>query len=145
VGGTTVALRAAAIANDLANGIGVPTYFLINLGANDVGDASWATITEAGWTVGLTAIVDAMHAKAPNAHIYIMRPWRQGYDARCDSLAAWINDVVTSRSSFCHLGPDERVFLKGADDGATMTADGTHPNHAGYVETAAQWKTALGL
>jgi lysophospholipase L1-like esterase len=113
---------------------------LFNLGANDL----LAMPAEATWESNAEYILDAFHVKWPLAQVYLMRPWRRGYNSEADTLAGWIGTVVAARPTFAHLGPDERVFLKGADDGATYTSDGVHPNAAGYVLTAAQWQTVLG-
>lgn len=142
-GGYTIALWRDAIDAQLllSQYTGTPNYILWNLGANDVG----ALPLEAAWKADAQYIIDAFHARWPSAHIYFMRPWRRSYLTECNTVAGWYGDLVTSNSTFCHLGPDERVFLEGGDDGATYTGDGTHPNHAGYLLTAAQWKTILGL
>jgi hypothetical protein len=39
---------------------------------------------------------------------------------------------------------DERVWLEGGDDGATMTTDGVHYSSAGQTACAAAWQTVLG-
>jgi lysophospholipase L1-like esterase len=113
---------------------------LINFGAAEV----QAMPTQANFEADMTYIADAIHVKWPTAQVYIMRPWRRGEDADSDTLATWIGNVVASRSTFVHLGPDERVFLENGDNGVTYTSDGVHPNVAGYELTATQWRTVLG-
>ncbi len=140
VGGTTVALRAAAIATDLAAAVGNPQYILCNLGANDVS----ALPAEATWEANYQTIINAMHTRWAAAKIYLMRPWRRSYAAECNSLAAWIAVLVSNNPGLVYAGPDERAFLENGDDGVTYTGDGIHPNTAGYVLTASQWRTALG-
>ena len=109
-------------------------------GANDANDG----VTEATWKANYGYILDAIHAKWPNALLYVMRPWTRGYNAECDLFAAWIGDLVTARAGWAFLGPDERDFLENGDDGVTYTSDGTHPNTAGYALTAAQWQAVMG-
>lgn len=140
-GGRTTATAKAAVDAELAAKDGTPDYILYNLGANDV----TAMPVQATWETNTAYILDAMHAKWPLAHIYLMRVWVQGQATNCNTLATWQDNVLASRSAWAHAGPDERIFLENGDNGATYTADGIHPNHAGYVLTAAQWKTALGL
>lgn len=142
VPGATVASRAATIAADIsALGFVQNMRFIpLNLGANDVG----AIPAEATWKANLATILDAMNAQWPDAKVYVMRPWRRGYATECDSLATWIASVVSTRSTWAFVGPDERVFLENGDNGVTYTSDGIHPNTAGYALTAAQWKTVLG-
>lgn len=140
--GATVASRAATIAADIAamGYVATMKQILVNLGANDVG----ALPAEAAWEANLATILDAMNAAWPAAKVYVMRPWRRGYAAECDTVATRIGHVLATRGAWAFVGPDERVFLENGDDGATYTVDGIHPNAAGYALTAAQWKTALG-
>ncbi len=112
---------------------------LLNWGANDVGSLP----AEATWEADYLAIIDKVHAKAPNAKVYLMRPWRRGYDAEAATLHGWIDTIVAARA-FTYVGPDEAVWMKGADNGAAMTTDGIHYSTAGQAECAAQWKTVLG-
>lgn len=116
-------------------------YVLMNFGANDV----TALPSEATWTNNLTTFVEELHTYNPTAKIYIMRPWRRNYLTECNSLATWIGNVVTAHSAYCFVGPDERVFLEGGDDGASYTIDGTHPNSAGYTLTAQEWQAVMGF
>jgi lysophospholipase L1-like esterase len=141
--GYTVSTMAALIDADLAATTFTPRYVLANLGANDVTDTPWAAITEAGWKANYQYIFSAIKAKWPAVKIYIMRPWRRTFNARCDTLATWIADLVTSNPGTCYLGPDERVFLEAGDDGATWTSDGIHPTTAGYALTGQQWYNVL--
>jgi lysophospholipase L1-like esterase len=139
-GGKTVALCAAEIDAELATRTDVPDHVLINLGANDADDG----VTEGDWKTGYAYILDAVHAKWPNANIYLMRPWRRDNDAVCDDFATWIADIIADgRSSWAFEGPDERVFLENGDNGTTYTTDGTHPTAAGYTLTAEQWVSVI--
>jgi len=101
------------------------------------------TADEATWTANYLAIIDKVHAKAPNALVYLMRPWMVGYDARAAVLHGWIDTIVAARA-FTRVGPDEAVWVKGSDNGATMTLDGVHYSAAGNTEAAIQWQTVLG-
>lgn len=114
---------------------------LLNLGVNDI---LTGLPTEATWIANYQTILDAIHTKWPAVRVGLMLPWLRGYDADSDTVAARIATVQASRSTFTFIGPDERVWLKGADNGTTMTTDGIHYSTAGKAECAAQWKTALG-
>lgn len=138
--GWTVADVAAGIDAALAARSGNPEFVLINLGANDAA----AMPAEADYKTNYLYILDAIHVKYASAQIYLMRTWRRGLGTESNTLAGWIADIVSSRSSFVHLGPDERVFLENGDDGVTYTAEGVHPNAAGYTLTARQWRYAMG-
>jgi len=115
------------------------TDVLVNLGANDV----ISLPIEGTWKANMAYLLDAFHAKWPAARVFVIRPWKRDEAADCNTLATWISDLVSARSRWAFLGPDERTFLEGGDDGATYTSDGTHPNGSGYVLTAQQWKTVL--
>jgi lysophospholipase L1-like esterase len=118
-----------------------PRYILINFGANDL---NAAIPLEATWKADLAAMLDALHTKYAGASIYVARAWTQGHDADADTLAGWTATVVAARA-WAGLGIDERVVLKGSDDGATMTSDGTHPTAAGEAATAAAWRVVMGV
>jgi len=125
---------------------------LINYGVNDIYyptgygglPSGIANLDQTQWKANLTAMLDAIHAKWPAAAVYVTRPWVRGFDSDCNTLAGWISDVVATRATFAAVGDDERVWLKGADNGATMTSDGLHYSVAGNTEKAAQMKTLLG-
>lgn len=138
-GGHTVAQMQALIDADLLGLHQNPAHILCNLGAND----SSPLPVEATWKANYLYIADAMHTKWPNALIYIAKAWVQGRDAACDTLATWTDDIVASRA-FLRAGHDERVWLEGGDNGATMTSDGVHYSVAGSAECAAQWQDILG-
>lgn len=113
-----------------------PDCALVNFGANDV----TALPAEATWKDNLRTYVETLHAKWASTPIFIMRPWSQDEDADCDTLAGWIADVV-AEYEYANLGPDERVFLKGADNGtaAMLPPNGIHPNGWGSRLTALEW------
>lgn len=120
---------------------------LLNFGVNDLASVSGFETTEgrALWRSQWVAMFDAVHARFANARIWVMRPWSAlGADASYDVMAGDIATAVADRSSYTFVGPDERVWLKGGDDGATMTLDGVHYSAAGSSECAAQWATTLG-
>lgn len=143
VAGTTVATTAAAIVATLASmpsqSSAIHLKVLINFGANDVG----SMLSEAVWEANYQTILDAAKAKWPSASIYLMRPWRQGFNTECDTLATRIGHLVAAHPTYVFVGPDERIWLKGSDDGATMTSDGIHYTAAGLAEAAVQWAAVL--
>ena len=126
---------------DMAQSYFNPDFVLLNIGANDVA----AIPAQSTWEANLATCLDAWHTRYPKAHIYITRPWRQTYDAQCNLLAGYIDNVIATRSEFAHLGVDERIFLKGSDNGATYTSDGIHPNHLGHVLSANEWRKLLNV
>lgn len=142
-GGANVAtLRAGVDAAIAARSTAIaPTYILINAGVNDASSLP----VEATWKTNYTYILDAFHTQWPIAKIYCMRVWSRGNTTNCNTLASWLADVISTRDSFTFVGPDERVFLENGDNGVTYTTDGIHPNRPGYILTANQWKTSLGL
>lgn len=148
VAGKTVATLKSSI-DDYISGHSINAWvdkniFLINLGANDVGGA----LDEATWKANYQYIIDAILAKWPYAKIYIAKPWRRGYATECNTLAGWIDNLITSNAitypGQVFLGHDEQGWLEGGDNGATMTTDGIHYSTAGHAECASQWLTILG-
>lgn len=118
-----------------------PEFMLLNLGANDVVSLP----TSAQWKGYMREIFRAVHGKWGSCPIYLMDTWRRTYATESNTLATWRSELrAESEFSYVRQGPDERVFLENGDDGVTYTADGIHPNAAGYVLTAGQWKTAAG-
>lgn len=142
-GSTTVALMQDAVDADLAlMGTPAPTYILLNLGVNDI---ALGLPAEGAWNADLAYILDAFHTKWPSARVYVVKPWYRAGAASCDTVAARIDAVLATRSSWAFVGHDERVWLEGGDDGATMTTDGVHYSSVGAAECARQWRTILGL
>ena len=141
-GGITVALMQDEIDVDLAAATGTPEFVLINLGTNDAGSLP----IEATWKADYAYILDAIHTKWATAKVYCMRVWNKNHEADCDTMATWLAAIIAPRSAWCYVGPDERVFLKGSDNGVSLTipADGVHPNPAGYQVTADQWRLSMG-
>ena len=141
VGATTVDYWRTNIDASIAGQKDNHVIALVSLGVNDF--ATFDTVPAATWIAQYQYILDAIKARWPTVEIYIMRPWKRDNDAHADEAASRINTIVGSRS-FTHLGPDERIWLKGSDNGATNTYDGVHYSAAGEAACAAQWKTVLG-
>lgn len=142
--GSTVAIMQDAIDADLAAmaAAPAPTHILVNLGVNDVAGGLPA---EAGWNADLEYILDAFHTKWPSAKVYVVKPWYRGGLVGCNTVAGRIDTVLSTRSAWAFVGHDERVWMEGGDDGATMTHDGVHVSVAGAAECARQWRTILGI
>lgn len=138
-GGWTVANVKSYVETNLSSETINVSKILINLGANDVSTLP----TEELWKSNLTSIIDAFREKWPNVKLYIAKAWRRNYATECNSLASWIDDVVSSYSANVYLGHDERIWLEGGDDGATMTSDGTHYSPSGVAEVDDQWLSVL--
>lgn len=136
---TTAAFWAANIGATLATEKDNHVIVLYNIGVNDFGSG-----VEAQWIADVLTVADAVKARWPDAVFYIMRPWKRGFNTTADTYAGWIDQIVAART-FIILGPDERVWLKGSDDGATITTDGIHYSAAGETECAVQWQTVLGF
>jgi len=139
IGGTTSVTWRTAIDSWLETRAGSPLAIFYNLGVNDLAPGT----SEATYKSNTLYILDAFHATFPAALIYVARVWQRGYDTQSDTMAGWLDYCIAQRPSFCRAGPDERVWVKGSDDGATMTADGVHYSAAGLVEAANQWKAFL--
>lgn len=139
MGGRTTALAAGDIASWLALPAQStpPTWVLYNIGANDVTGVRDLSITEGDWETNTGAILDAMHTKWPGAKIRLMRVARPLFATEANTLAAWQDVVLSTRSSFAAAGPDERTFLPGHME------DDAHPNATGYSLTAAQWQALI--
>jgi hypothetical protein len=110
-----------------------------------VNEINYSGYVGAEYQAALERVLDALHAKYPQAAVYVARPWRRGATLveATNDWATRIAAVVAARA-WAHLGHDERVWLEGGDDGATMSSDGVHYSAAGITECANQWKTVLG-
>ncbi len=79
-----------------------------------------------------------MHARYPNAKIYLSYPWRVGYDAISATMHAWVDNVIAAHAPYAYAGVDEAITIKGDDNGATgtdiATGAGVH-----YSEIGVQW------
>ncbi len=142
VGGYNVSALKSSIDTYLlehTNGANITgNVFLINLGANDVS----ALPEEATLKADYIYIIDAILAQYPLATIYLVKPWKRDHDAFCDIFAGWIDDIVGLYLGNVLVGHDERIWMKGVDNGVTMS-DGTHYSTAGQTECAAQWYAIL--
>jgi hypothetical protein len=117
---------------------GTPDYILCNLGVNDYAQSKTYDSVRVSWEY----VVEAFHAKWPNAVIFLMRVW--GWEG---SAASWppnlAIDYIVDTYSYVYAGPDEGVWLRGSDEGATMTYDAIHYSEAGQAECAVQWRNIL--
>ena len=127
------------IDSELAAATETPNCILVNLGVNDTG-ATAPQLEAAVWQENYAHILDAFHAKWPNALVYCARVWSR-YDNGQRTLLndTWIPAVLSSRSTWAFLGIDERDFLENGDNGTTYTTDGIHPNDFGYLLTWDKW------
>ncbi len=132
VSGATAAYWAANLPGVLASYSGTPTHILVNLGIN----------SEASFEADYATVLDLFHAKWPSAKVYLTHVWGRGYDRT--AVNASIDTVRAARSAWAFDGDDERVWLEGGDDGATMTIDGVHYSTAGQAAKAAAVKAAMG-
>lgn len=139
VSGASIASTAADISGILGGVVLYHPIVMINLGVNGM-----PSQVEANAKNDMQIIIDAVKGKWPSVIIYISKPWKRGYDEESDTLADWIDDIVAANSGVCFVADNESVWLKGADDGATMTSDGVHYSAAGKVEKASQMLTVLG-
>lgn len=117
-----------------------PNYIFINIGVND-----YAVTSEADFKTYMLYVIDALHTKWPSAPIYMAKTWKRGLGGWPDTFAGYVDDIIAARPGVVQLGHDERVWLEGGDDGATMTIDGRHYSDAGLAECASQWRTILGI
>lgn len=140
ISGATVASIKTYVDANLAAETFTAHKIVINLGANDVGSLP----AEATWKANLTSIINSFRAKW-NCDIYISRVWRRNFASACDTVAGWIEDVVATYQSGVYVADDERDWLEGGDDGATMTTDGIHYSAAGQTEKVNQMKAVFGI
>jgi lysophospholipase L1-like esterase len=144
VGGATLAdMAATVVADTAAINTDEVQWVFANIGANDAGNLVLGPADQATWEANLGHVLDTFHSRWPASRAYVMRPWTRNDPADCDLLAGWIANVVSARSTWARLGPDERIFLENGDNGVTYTADGVHPNVAGYALTAQEWQAVM--
>lgn len=116
-------------------------FILINVGVNDIGVTS-----QASFEASLGSLLDKIHAAWPTTRILVARVWKRGFDSQCDTMDnTWIPNVLATRGSFAAVGIDERVTIKGGDNGATNTTDGVHYSAAGNTAVALAWQSSMGL
>ena len=140
--GLTVTIWRGTVQAQINAAIGKPDVILINVGVND--SYVIAFFKEQDWRHNYKFIIDLLRKKYGSIPIYLMRVWGRATPADCTTLDTWISYLVAKDINL-HLGPDERIFLENGDNGVTYTADGVHPNAAGYQLTADQWRTVLGF
>jgi lysophospholipase L1-like esterase len=119
-----------------------PVAFLVNIGVNDI---NGGLQPQAQFEAEYADVIETINAAYPDAQIYLARPWYRDFETESDTIAGWIANVQAAHPAYTVLGPDARVWAKGADNGATMTTDGVHYTAAGQTENAAQWRTVLGF
>jgi len=139
VSGISIAGYAAIVGSMLGDVKINQQYVLIDLGVNNISNQ-----IEGNVKADMATIIDAIVLKWPAIKIYITKPWMRGQDAAATTLAGWLDDVIALYPGICFSADNENTWLKGADDGATMTIDGVHYSTAGNTEKINRMKTALG-
>lgn len=118
----------------------VLSFVLINIGANDT------ATSQANFELYLADVLDKVHAKWPSTTILVWKIWRRDAEAQMNLIDdTYIPNVLASRpwaTSPSEL--DERIYLKGSDNGASETTDGIHPTTLGFQLWAAAAKAAMG-
>lgn len=138
--GATVANWRTVIDAHIASANITPAHVLINLGVNDF---NAGLPNQTTWQNDYIWLIDRMHYYWPHALIHITTPWKLNFDASSDTLAGWIQNVITARSTFTVPLDDERVWFK--PNHATYSSDGVHyflP--AGQTAGAAAKQSAMG-
>lgn len=142
LGGQKMAYLAANVDSWLAGATRPGEWALIDMGVNDM---ALPATSQASYEADLAYVLDKIHAAWPLTKILVAKPWQRGYDTAANSMAGWIDNVLATRGPWAAVGHDERVWLKGADNGATMTYDGVHYSAAGNTEVVAQWQALMGF
>ena len=138
-GGKTTAQTLADFPAFAAAQTQAPDVVLINLGTNDLDLLGTGVLTRAEWKTSTAGLLDAIHTEWPSAKVYCMRVIYTLYPTEQDNMAdVDLPDVLSTRSSWAFVGPDERDFLPG------FLTDQKHPNVEGYHLTALQWQSILG-
>lgn len=122
-----------------------PYFFaLLDLGVNDFPSIpDIPTVQDkATFKAAYISILDQLNTLRPGILVFCAYPWARTFDIQADIVAGWIAECIAVRS-FARVGHDERIWLKGNDDGATMTTDGTHYSVAGESEIIVQWQSKL--
>ncbi len=112
----------------------------MNIGVNDI----IAGTSQASFEADLAYTLDAMHTAWPYCKVGVSKVWLRNYDAQANTMAGWIDNVLATRSAWVTVSDDERVWMKGADNGAAMTLDGIHCSIAGDAERVNQLKAWMG-
>lgn len=140
VSGSTAANWATWITAEMLKANGAAPAVLINLGVNDWNSA---LPDETTWKADMTTVLHAIHARMPSSEIYIMYPWDVGHDSDAATVHTWIDDLIAADPSYVNAGPDEAVWLKAGDNGATNTSDGKHYSAAGQTACSTAWQAVL--
>lgn len=141
VGGWTVANALADLPVALSAAMDVPRYVLIDLGVNEANDNPLPS--EAVWESDYSNLLDQIHAKWPDALVYVAKVWRGdsggAYIANCSTINGWIDTVIADgRAGWCSVAFDEANWLP------SWSLDLVHPDSriGGYAEMARQWYLA---
>lgn len=140
VGGLDNSELEARTAADIAGMTVAPDEILINMGANDLG----AGLNIAAWKASYINVITAYHTAFPNANIRLVKVWSRDTGTQAAGMVLQHAAIDEMYASYTWLKPGiNEIFLEGGDNGVTYTADGVHPNHAGYELTAAAWKSLI--
>jgi lysophospholipase L1-like esterase len=142
LGGMNVGQLANMVTNRLISlpRVVTPEFICVNMGANDC-----ATTVDTAFTNNYATVLDRLHEKFPAAKVYVVGIWVRPGCVNQAAIRGCATTLISQRSEWCFAGPDESVYLENGDGGASLMHDGTHPNHAGYIKTAEQWRAVLGL
>lgn len=142
--GATVATAKANIDARLSVTTSGADVININLGANNIRNGG-SSMDEASVKSDYRYILNAHHAKWPNAQVYISKPWRRTYETNANTFAGWVDDLIAEEATWRKLGDDERDWLDGGDDGATYTYDlDCHYNDLGDAKKIEKLLDAMG-
>jgi hypothetical protein len=64
--------------------------------------------------------------------------------AHPNDIDSWIDNAIAARSTFVFTGPDERIVIKGSDNGDSETTDHMHYSALGQSLWAQAWQLTLG-
>lgn len=93
---------------------------LLNWGVNEMSEVG-VSLDGATWKANYSYIIDHVHARFPNAKIFITYPWAVNQDAAAATMHGWIDDLLVTHAGYLYPGVDEAVTLKWTDNGATRT------------------------
>jgi hypothetical protein len=113
---------------------GLEVICVINWGVNEMA----AMPSKADWKADYQTIIDAIVAKNAMAKCILTKPWYVGKDSEAATMAGWVDEIVAENPGVAYAGHNEGVWLKGSDNGATMTSDGVHYSTAGHAECSDQ-------
>ena len=119
-----------------------PAYAFVLLGANDVVDAVWNSLTEEAWKTNYRYILDAIHTKFSGTLIYCLKSYRDNHETRMHTLNGWLDDLVAEHPAYLFDTYDSEPILDGHPE---LCPDGVHANHAGAVAMATALVEILDL